>query len=73
MRSNRDADDEEIVAAYNADIEHLIVMASVDQYTTFSKAKEYFDNGFWTEEMVYDCVGRGISLDQYYQITGRPI
>lgn len=38
---------------------------------TFEKIKYYYDNGFWTVEMVGNAVVKGkITPEQYTEITG---
>lgn len=38
--------------------------------TKFEKVKSYYARGIWTKEMVRNAVGRWITEDQYYEITG---
>ena len=38
--------------------------------TKFEKVKSYYSRGVWTKEMVRNAVGRWITEDQYYEITG---
>ena len=40
----------------------------------FEKIKGYYDKGLWTEEMVYNVVGKknGITPEEYEEITGEP-
>lgn len=36
----------------------------------FYKVKGYYDNGKWTKKMVYNVVGKWITTDEYFEITG---
>lgn len=40
----------------------------------FEKIKGYYDNGLWTQEQVYNVVGKkqGITPEEYEEITGEP-
>ena len=36
----------------------------------FGKVKNYYDNGIWSKERVYNAVGRWINPEEYKKITG---
>lgn len=37
----------------------------------YNKVKAYYDNGFWTKEMVHNAVVKGwVTAEEYEQITG---
>ncbi len=36
----------------------------------FEKTKSDYDRGIWTLKMVYNAVGRRITADEYFEITG---
>jgi len=39
----------------------------------YKKVKTYYDNGFWTVEMVANAVVKGwITAQEFEQITGKP-
>lgn len=38
----------------------------------FAKVKEYYDDGRWSKEKVYNAVGRWITPGEYEEITGEP-
>lgn len=38
----------------------------------FEKVKSYYDTGLWTIHQVYNAVGRWITADEYFEITGEP-
>lgn len=35
----------------------------------FEKVKEYYDNGLWSKEKVFNAVGRWITEEEYKEIT----
>ena len=38
----------------------------------FEKVKHFFDDGFWTVEMVRNAVTKGwITKEEFYEITGK--
>ena len=36
----------------------------------FDKVKKYYDKGFWTKQMVYNVIGKMITLEEYKIIVG---
>lgn len=36
----------------------------------FNLVKQYYDNGLWSKERVYNAVGKWITLEEYYLIVG---
>lgn len=38
----------------------------------FKKVKKYYDQRLWTKEMVYNVVGKWITLAEYEEIVGEP-
>lgn len=36
----------------------------------YEKVKDYYDNGLWSKQRVYNVVGKWITADEYKQITG---
>lgn len=38
----------------------------------YAKVKEYYDNGLWSKQRVYNAVGKWITQDEYEEITGEP-
>lgn len=54
--------------------DYLAIMVDVDMGVAFDTIKSYYDNAFWTKQMVYNIVGKeyGITPEQYEEITGEP-
>ena len=38
----------------------------------FEKVKNYYDEGLWSIERVYNAVGKWITPEEYEEITGEP-
>lgn len=36
----------------------------------FKKIKDYYDNGLWSIQRVWNVVGKAITEEEYQQITG---
>ena len=36
----------------------------------FEKVKHYYDTGMWSKQKVYNVVGKWITPEEYYEITG---
>ncbi|MBE7718592.1 XkdX family protein [Lacrimispora indolis] len=36
----------------------------------FEKVKSFYDSELWSEEMVWNSVGRWITVEEYREITG---
>lgn len=36
----------------------------------FEKIKKYYDDGLWNIDRVWNVVGKAISAEEYYEITG---
>lgn len=36
----------------------------------FDKIKNYYDTGLWSIDRVWNVVGKAITEEEYYQITG---
>ena len=36
----------------------------------FEKIKYYYDNGLWSIDRVWNVVGRAITEEEYFEITG---
>ena len=48
-------------------------MAKKKSYSkNYAKVKNYYDNGLWSKERVYNAVGRWITEAEYEEITGEP-
>jgi hypothetical protein len=42
----------------------------VEHSINFDKIKSYYDNGLWKIQRVWNVVGKGITEDEYLEITG---
>lgn len=38
----------------------------------YELVKNYYDNGLWSKQRVYNAVGKWITAEQYEEITGEP-
>lgn len=38
----------------------------------YELVKNYYDNGLWSKQRVYNAVGKWITSEQYEEITGEP-
>lgn len=38
----------------------------------YDLVKNYYDNGLWSKQRVYNAVGKWITTKQYEEITGEP-
>lgn len=36
----------------------------------FEKIKYYYENGLWTIDRVFNVVGKAITIEEYFDITG---
>ena len=36
----------------------------------FAKVKHYYDTGMWSKQKVYNVVGKWITPEEYFEITG---
>lgn len=45
-------------------------METLEHSPNFEKVKGYYDNGLWSIDRVWNAVGKWITADEYYEITG---
>ncbi len=45
-------------------------MATLEHSPNFEKVKGYYDNGLWSIDRVWNAVGKWITEEEYFEITG---